>query len=345
MTYDPTWSQGDATGLQGGVHSVRATDVGEIAAAINRRRELTYQDAQDYSGGIQAGRWIDTSVIDAATAPPFENLRSSWTSDILSAPVGTLGGNPPSPTCMDWLWPVADADEGKVIVASAPGAGEVGLFAKINGGSDWTDPTLAAGQTAVRTVHVNELRDAAAIVSRGRWTLPVYLAGGIFSIMPDTPWIGDSVANNGSDELRAVGFAWLRSPATPSQGLVNVTVRDASELELTASDDCSLAIYRCCRAIDFLADPPTWNEYAPLGSSAWALPGGTGAGDAVYLGQVSLAAGVPGTLSNSALALGLQAMVDGEPQNFLIRRTDASPDTIDVSATARIEFDLNTPPN
>ncbi|MHC4981555.1 MAG: hypothetical protein ACYTF6_00090 [Planctomycetota bacterium] len=346
MTYTASWNNANAQGrLDAGQHTIRLSDASELAAAINRRRLLTYQTQQDFSSEISAGKYVRQSTVAGATAPPFDNLRASLDEKVLSAPTGTLGGTPPTPTTMAWLWPLADADENKIIVVSEPDDQQVSLFEKLNGSSDWTDPTLTAGATSVRAVHFNELRQTAEWLRRGSWELPVYFAGGLFSILPDTPWITDAIANNGADELRTVGYAVIRTGESPQRGLANATLRPSSYLQITADVDCSVEIYRCLRSIDFINDPPTWNEYDPSASGAWATPGGTGSGDAVLIGSMALTADVPGQLSTSALASALQAMVDGAEQNYLLRRSDTGPETITIEGVLVVKFDLNSPPN
>ena len=246
---------------------------------------------------------------------------------------------------MDWLWPVAGPDENKILVARNPGAGEVGLFEELNGTIDWTDPLLTGGQTAVRTVHFNELRQAIEWLRRGRWQLPIYFSTGIFSLLPNTWWVGGAIANNDVDELRSIGFVLARTADQPALGLTNVTLRAATLIELTADTDCEVEIYHCLREIDFTGDRPTWNEYDPSESAAWAQPGGTGQGDATLIGSLDLAAEVPGQLSNGALATAVQAMIDGLEQNILVRRSDIGTETIAISGELAVEFDLNSPPN
>jgi hypothetical protein len=104
-------------------------------------------------------------------------------------------------------------------------------------------------------------------------------------------------------------------------------------------------VYHCLRPIDFVNSAPTWNEYDPLGDHGWDSPGGTGGGDAVSLGTVALQADVPGQITGSAVAAGLQAIVDGGEQNFLIRRVDEEWLSVAVSTRLVIEFDLDAPPN
>jgi hypothetical protein len=346
MTYAATWINSNAQGrLDAGVHFIRDDDPSELADAVNRRRRLVYLLGQDFSSQIGPGKGVRAATVATQTPPPFRNLRDNVAEKILSPATGGLGGTPPTPEAMDWLWPIGGGDENKVLVASDPDPGEVGLMEKLNGAQDWTDPTVTGGQTAVRAVQFNELRQAIEWIIRGRWRLPVYLAGGIFSLLPNTPWIGDSVANNGTDELRSVGFVVARTADTPPLGLTDLTVRSATRLEIIADTDCQVEVYHCLREIDFVLDPPTWNEYDLSASAAWATPGGTGPGDATYIGSLDLTANVTAQLSNAALTSAVQAMIDGAEQNFLIRRTNTGPETIAASAELVVEFDLDSPPN
>ena len=346
MTYTATWTNANPSGrLEPGVHYVRDDDPGELADAINRRRRLVYLSEQDFSSQIDAGLNVRAATIATQTAPPFDNLRDNIVIDILSPAAEGLGGTPPTPGQMDWLWPVADSDEDKVLVATNPQAGEVALMAKLNQAGAWTDASLAGGQTAIRAAHFNEVRQAIEWITRGRWRMPVYISDGLFSLLPNTPWIGDSIANNGADELRGLGFVVARTSDSPALGLVDAAARSTTKLELTADTDCQVEVYRCLRDIDFAGDPATWNEYDPSASAAWATAGGTGAGDASYIGAMGLTADVTGELTNSALTSAVQAMIDGAKQNFLFRRSDTGSETIDISAELVVEFDLDSPPN
>ncbi len=347
MSYDPTWTNGNTSDrLDAGVHSVCLVDAQEIDASINRRRLLTYQNEQDFSSHLYGGAFVRQSTVATASSPPFDNFRDSLAEKILSPPFGTFGGVPPSPISMVWLWPVAGADVDKIIVSGGGsiGEGQVGLFQKLNGTNHWTDQTLSEGNTSIRNVHWNELRQATEWIHRGRWELPVYFAVGIFSIVPDTPWVGGAIANNGVDELRTIGFAVIRTEDTPAKGLTEVTVRSSSKLELTADLDCTVQVYHCLRPIEFITNRPTWNKYDPGGGS-WSSPGGTGSGDATLIGSVSLTANTPGTVSGAGLTSALQAMIDGAEQNFLARRSDTGALTPQLTGTLTVDFEIDTPPN
>jgi hypothetical protein len=346
MTYQSNWTNGNSQGrVQAGVSRVRACDAADIAAAINRRLALTYQLQQDYSSVIAAGLPVRRTLLHGAFPPPFEDFRNNTGNIILSPPVQTTPGSPPTPTAMQWLWPQGDGNENAVIVGTNPAAGQVSLFDKLNGTVDWTDPGLVAGRTAIRAVHWNELRQSLEWLSRGRWTLPLYFSGGLFSMLPDTPWFGGSIANNGSFELRTVGFALMYSPGPPPMGLASVTVRSSSYLEITADQTCTAQVSQCLRPIDFINDLPSWNKYQTNAGLAWGAPGGAGSGDSTPVGSMSLSQGTPTRLSGAAVASALQDMVDGAQQNWLVRRTDTGPQTVNISGQLVVEFDLNTPPN
>jgi len=332
MAYSATWDNGNAQGrLEAGSHYASLSDADELAERVNRRRLLVYQNSQDFSSAVYSGAPVENDL-------PTD-LRSNMTGTILEPSVGGLGGSPATPADMDWLWPIADADEGKIIVAgdSGVGAGEVGLLQKLNGTDHWTDSTLTAYETGVRAVHYNELRQAIEWIHRGKWELPIYFAAGIFSVLPDAQWIDEAIANNGSDELRSIGYALFTSSG---RGLVDVTVRSGSSLTITANKDCTVEAHHCLRPLLWASDQPTWNEYQPGPDKSWSTAGGVGAGDSTLIGSVALTAGVPGSISNSALVSVLQAMVDGAETNFLLRRYDTGSETIDISGEVTIEFDL-----
>jgi len=348
MPYTAAWTNANAQGrLDAGVHTVRLPDGQEIAAAINRRRLLTYQGEQNFSSHLNSSAFVKADTIAAASAPPFDDFRTALATKVLAAPLGTRGGVPATPAAMDWLWPLAGDDEDKILVSGAGGveSGQVGLFQMLNGTDHWTDDALTGGRTDIRAVHFNELRQAVEWIRRGRWLLPVYFSAGILSVLPDTPWIGEGISNNGVDELRSLGFAVIRTGDSPPQGLINVAPRSSSYIELTAEADCTVEVYHCLRPLDFVSDPPTWNEYDPDASAAWSTPGGLGSGEATAIGTMNLTAETPGRLSNAALTSALQAMVDGAQPHFLLRRADTGSLTVAVTGSVSIEFDIDSPPN
>jgi hypothetical protein len=348
MTYQATWTN-DAGGgrLTGGLSRVRLLDAQELADAINRRRHLTYQSAQSFSSALQSGEDLRRSLLSTAVAPPFDNFHLAMLEKVLDPPTGIISGVPPSPSSMTWLWPGGDGDENKPLVSGLSGVpqGCVGLIQKVSGASQWTDGSLVPGQTYSRAMHVNELRAAAEWLRRGRWEMPIYFCAGLFSILPDSSWLAEFVANNGEDELRNVGFAFLNLEGTPPAGLFNVAVRSSSHVEVTADEDCTVELHHCLRRIDRVNLLSSWNEYDQTNSGAWTTPGGVGPGDSELMGSVGLSAGVPNTIAGDGVRNAFGAMIDGAAQNFLIRRADTGWLTVGVSARAVVEFDLNSPPN
>ena len=171
--------------------------------------------------------------------------------------------------------------------------------------------------------------------------LPIYFSAGVFSILPDTPWVEQAVANNGTDEVRSIGLALIVPADASGRGLMDVAVRSGSSLTITVDKDCTVEAHHCLRPILWATDPPTWNEYQRNANKAWTTPGGTGEGDASLIGSVSLTADEPGSISNGALVSALQAMVDGAETNFLLRRADTGSPTINISGEVTIEFDLD----
>lgn len=348
MPYTPDWTNANAQGrLDPGLHTVCLSDADELVAAINRRRLLVYLTEQTFSTHVGSNKYVKGSTLASATASPFDNFRKQFDVRILEPTPGGLGGDPSTPAGMHWWWPVADADEDKIIVNGIGGVpgGKVGLHQKLNGTANWTDSTLTAGQTSIRAVHWNELRQAAEWISRGQWELPVYWINGIFSVAPDTPWTGELITNDGADELRSLGFSAIRVVETPARGLTNVTVRSGSFIRITADTTCTVDVYRCKREVNFDTDRCTWNEYDPSESAAWASPGALGAADAAFIGSIDLTADTPGDLSSAGLTTALQAMIDGAEMNFLIRRQDTGPFAVGILANVFIEFELDTPPN
>jgi hypothetical protein len=315
----------------------KVLDFTEIVAQINRRRLLTYRPA------------------DAALDDPFDPalwrtaggvaaLRNEFTgsTNLIHPPTGGLGGDPPSPSYMRWLWPEADADEGKPItLASPPPSGEVNFFAKMNGTGAWTD--TIGGATWLRAVHLNELRWSCETLRRGRWKMPIYFSAGIihhilYPELDDTPWVGGVIALSIWGDCRTIGFPCLATTNDPPRGLVDVTVRASSRLWLTCDCNCDVEVGRVTtNPILYLDNPPTWNSAQP-GVLPWNTPGG----DFASIGTMTLAAGVPQSLTGQAVADALQAMIDGGPpvSSFLVRKLDESFDNASLTGSIDVDFDL-----
>ena len=348
MAYQAHWTQADQSGrICPSQHQVRAVDVLELCEAVNRRRQLAYLWQDDFSSQAGAGLPVRWPLLAGQLPPGFTNLRFALHEGLVNATPGLMGGDPPSPARLEWLWPVADADQGKTIVNGflGAGSGEVSLFAKLNGGTYWTDPSLAAGLTSIRAVHINEMRQVVEWLRRGRWTLPVYLPCGLLNLQPDMPWLSNALFLQDQVEIRSLGFAIVATTENPPRGLIGVTARDGSAVRVTADCDCAVEIYRCRREVDFYSSLPTWNQYNPGASGSWQTPGALGASDAAFIGTLACLANVPATFSGPTVAAAAQCMIDGQPQNLIFRRGDSGEQLVNFTAELAIEFDLPGPPN
>ena len=343
MTYSPDWI--DAALLGPPQHRPRVAYMAQLCQAVNRRYLLSYQGPHDYSTALQADEYVSRTLTTGAQPPPFRALRQSLTGSILYPPPAGLGGQPPSPTAMHWLWPGSDADHGKPISAANPAPpGQVSLFDKLNGTDGYTDPFLHAGQTPIRAVHVNELRQVCEHLRMGLWEMPIYWHDGICSFAPDTPWYGDIVANDGADEVRILGYSILRTEEALPRGLVGVTMLPASWIDVRADEPCTLELYASIRPVGFVTNPPTWNHYDPAGGRSWTIAGGCSGADSVPMGSVQCVPDQWVRLSGPGVAAGLQGMADGGPQVFIARRADPSYEAVFVESQLGAVFELNGPP-
>jgi hypothetical protein len=171
-------------------------------------------------------------------------------------------------------------------------------------------------------------------------------ANGIYSYMPDASWGGGLIANDGEDELRAIYYTNMRVAGQGGVvlGLSNVTVRQSSYMTLTADYNCHLEVYACCRNIDVVNDPATWNNWST--GNGWGSPGGLGGGDCTLIASLTMVANQQRTITGSTLAAVLNSMIQGNPQLFIIRRVDVDWQTISIGGLGlTVDFDLDTPPN
>ena len=342
MTYTPTWTNGAAGRVAPAEHYVRESDAAELAQAVNRRRRLVYLSDRDYSGEHGPLSRVRARLI-GGHEQAYHGLRAALVEEVITPVCGRLGGDPPTPLSMEWLWPLVDGDAGKVIVPGPAGAGQVSIFQRLNGGSTWSGEVLPG--RPIEAGYVNELRQALEWLCRGRWRLPVYPSGGMLSLLPNTPWIGSTLGNNGTDELRSGGPVLARDPTQPLVGLAGVTVRPETWLEIWTDTTCHVAAYRCLQPVDFEFDRPTWNQYGPARGLSWQQPGGLGAQDSVYIGEILVPANTTVRLQGAELDAAVQAMVDGAEQSMLFRRYDVGYEAVAFTALLGVEFELCTPPN
>ncbi len=317
MTYNPSWTNGNGSGrLVSPDHHIRLIDAEEIGDALDRRRRIAYWSGFDFSSDLVSGAYVKGSTV--------RDFRSKLISDVLLADYGALGGSPPTPLAVDWTWPVGDGDFGKKLVGYTTDPNEANLFDKLNDTGSWSGSATGPG-SSIRAVDINELRQALEWTIHGAWQLPIYTTAGILSVMASTPWIGNVIANNGTDELQSIGWAVVNYD---DRGIQNATARSSS-IVVSVDTACTVQVYHADKSVDF-NNPPSWDSFGGLGGCT-------------SIGSASCSPGSPGTISGASTALG--NMIDGAEQNFLFRRSDNGPETITIRATFHANFELNTPPN
>ncbi len=312
MAYNPSWSNGTGGTIVSPDHHIELIDAEEIGDALDRRRRIAFWSGFDFSGDLFEGAYVKGST--------FGSFRSKIVSDVWGANYGALGGSPPTPLAVDWVWPISDGDQGTKLTGAF-------VFDKLNGTGAWG--SSASDRAPIEALDINELRQAIEWTRNGDWQLPIYTTAGILSTVPNMPWIGDVIANNGTDELRSVGWAVVYYD---DRGIQNATAR-SSKVVVSVDIACTVGVYHCQYPVDF-DNPPTWNN-------PWSSPGGLA--DSTLIGTASCSPGSPGTISGVSTAF--QAMLDGSEQNFLFRRMDTGTETITMTAIFHANFELNTPPN
>lgn len=313
MSYTPDWTNGDAAGHVLAGDAIHAADVNELEAAINRRLKVMFGGGVwpvDFA--VAAGEPIAGDAI-AAIRAGFGSLMPAGGYFVHSAGWEQLS------LWAQWLYP-AGGDEDKIVVPDGkpPGGGEVGFFAKLNGQAGWTGGLLGAPAA----MHINEPRDAAAMLCRGRYTLRVG-DGGAARASKDLPgglWYPPAVARDGSDAMHSWfgGRQWLW-PDDGTGGCLGprgqgVTVRSARLRLRPQGDDAKIALYHCKRNVNTSAF--SWTHYDSDQTLAWATAGGTGSADADLLANLELRDGIWSERDVAGLA---QQMFDGQAEpTFMI---------------------------
>jgi hypothetical protein len=134
-------------------------------------------------------------------------------------------------------------------------------------------------------------------------TEPIIFRDGAFSVLPDTPWIGACIANDGHSELRAIGTA---------------DCPGARGLELRADADCVVAVDAIDAREQNARSPRTWNDLLRTPTS--------------HLGCAALSAGQPFELHGESVGRVLAAAANGDVLELAIRRLDHARGTVLVAA-------------
>ena len=350
MSYSPNSTNQNNGGHLAAGEPIRAVDISELAPAINRRLRVMFNP------GAPAIAWpiaIPAAADEPVAAGPIAAARQAFDTALL--PTGSWfaadSGWQQLATNCHWLLPTAGPDANNVIVRDAkpPAGGEVGFFAQLNGQNQWTGPNL--GQSPVSAMHINELRDAAAMLSRGRYLFRPG-DGGFAQASKPLPtglWYPPAVARDGDDELHSWfgGRQWLW-PGDGAGGYFGprgqqLVVRSAIMQLLPQGADAKIALYHCLRNVN--GDNFSWTNWDDSAGQAWAAPGGAGAGDAEHLADLDLVSNTWASLDLTSLA-GQMFAGQAEP-TFMIapnENTGWPNEPTHVLIEWTIDFDLACPP-
>jgi len=337
MTYTHNWTHQDGSGHVLAGDRVYAVDATEVRDVGDRRLRIMFNPS---------GKWPIAST--AAVGATIDDQNPTKVRDGIAAAVpSTLSYFQGESTWWQlytlraWLYPVAGADENKYIRLGTPGAGEVNFYAKLNGGSGWTG-SVGVGQ-AVKAVHVNEPRDAAALLSRGRFVLRVGDGGEALcsnGALPGGLWYPPAVAReSGGREMHSWfgGQVWMWKPdgaggwfGTRGQ---SVTVLASSKIRMKPlGTNLKIKLYHC-------------SGHLTPGGFTWA-EGQAATGD--LIGDFDLTNNVWTEHSDATFIALLQSMADGAEPSFKVAPNETTgwgDDPTHITVEVIMDFELASPPN
>lgn len=161
---------------------------------------------------------------------------------------------------------------------------------------------------------------------------PARPVGGMFSVMPDTCWVGGLVANTGPHELRSIVVIEPGQPASRSCPPIG----SASHLQITGGTDCRIEVYRCLRRLA-AEDRPTWRASRRRAGPQWSAPGAGGSQDSRLIGAVTVSADMAAALGGEDVLKALQSLAAGEQVWLVLRRADVGPNVAAVTVQCEIE--------
>ena len=223
-------------------HDLAGKNLGELARSLGDKLGQQ-QPVIGMHGGVTAIDAVDESILRALCAlhktrvlGQDDPVRRETPAPRYRAVQRALSARTPAscPGPADHRARDADADRGRGSLPRAPGRSAQDVLPP----SCLTERSLTFFTwprrdrcACIRAKHVNELRQVLEWLRYGRWEMPFYMAAGMHSWWPDTPWWGDIVANDGSDEVRILGFAYVRldaappyDPMNPARGISSATV-------------------------------------------------------------------------------------------------------------------------
>ncbi|MCG3179671.1 MAG: hypothetical protein BIFFINMI_02012 [Phycisphaerae bacterium] len=334
MAYAHNWTHQDANGHVLAGDRIYAVDSTEIRDAADRRLKVMFNPA---------GKWPIPSTAAVGAAIDDQNMAKVRDGFLAAVPLwGYFAGESSwwqLYTLRAWLYPVTGPDEDKWITSGSQ-TDMVNFFAAINGGAGWTG-SVGVGQP-VRAVHINEPRDAAALLSRGRFVLRVGDGGEARASSGDLPgglWYPPAVLRDGAREMHSWfgGQVWMWKPDGASGWFgtrgQSATVRSTSKIRLKPlGSNVKLQLY---------------HSAAPLaeGEFTWA-EGQAATGQ--HIADFDLTDNTWTEWSSPAFLSLLQQMADGAAEpSFKIAPNEQTgwpdePTHVDVEVW--VDFDLNSPP-
>jgi hypothetical protein len=349
MSYQSSWTQQDGQGHVNAGDWIAADDVNELQSAANRRLKLMFDPADSWPAdfAVSSGDAISAAPLPAArqafeqavpTAALFQHSGGWWQLNALS----------------HWLYPEPGGDENKRIRRTdSPAADEVSFFEKLNGETGWSGAIATGDRPTAATV--NELRDAARLLRRGRIVLRVGDGGDVKASRPPPGglWLPPAVARDGGDAMHAWfgGREWLW-PGDVAGGHLgprgaSVTVLDSSRFRIKPEGaDRKVSLYHCRRNVNTANF--SWTQWDGSAGAVWSAPGGSGGEDATHLADIELIDQTWREHSDATLIALLQQMADGsaEPTFMLApdEETGWGDDPTHVAIELYLDFELNGPP-
>ena len=327
MVYNYSWTTQDSEGkVTAGKDYASRLNLQELATAIKRRLKLCFVNKPDC---------LTVKYISSGDLAQMENLIT----DILDQPAFTGGLYDSKPFSMRWINPLPDTNSNKLLTSSISND-RLCIYELVNGRDQFT--RALDFENKIRALHINELRKVVEILRMGCWQSTVSFMSGIFTDDKDFPFAESVICNNNDLEIRAIGRTALHD--TEGNGLSNVTIRPESSMQFSTSEDCKIAVYRCKRRVDVYLNQPTWNQYNPEENLNWSTPGGLGESDAELIGTGTISGLTPITFSGTIVQQTLQAIANGAPCNFIVKRLDTGSEFINVSGCINAYWEINSPP-
>ena len=317
------WSNQNQDGLlEAGKHFIKQSDFLEIRNYINKLRNLCQQN--DITSSFE-------NYVTKDKIPSFQ----SYIDNLVSFPESYGAPYQTAPFRADWICTKSGAHNNKLVKLS-DSVTSVELHKLFSDTGNWSEYNFT--KKRIRAQHMNELRQALSLLTRGCWQHYVGFYSAMSSRDPDTTISGGNIKLADGAKQKAIGASFLINGS--KLGLHNVTIRPESSIVLQADNNVNVKLYHCNTSEELLNDYPTWNKLAPAKNISWNSPGASSSSDASLIETCTLQAGVPKTISNSTVQNILQKIVNGGSRYFILSPESQCNSTA-VSAVVNAIFDIN----